>query len=428
MKKIKVLRIITRLNVGGPSIHTLLLTRYLDPERFENILVAGEVGVDEGDMGYLARELMVKPIYVRGLGREMSLLNDTRALFRLISIILRERPDIIHTHLPKAGVLGRIAGGIVKFVLIFRGKRIKIFHTFHGHFFYGYFGGMAVRFFKAIEKTLALICEKLIVISPTQREDIVDKHHLVPGKKVRVIPLGFDLSKITGVSGDGHRFREEIGVGGDEKLIGIVGRFNAIKNHRLFIEGAARYLGDERHYPVNSGAHRVKFVLVGDGELKEELFDYARRLGIGEDIIFAGWKKDMGEVYAALDVLALTSANEGTPVAIIEAMAARVPVVATAVGGVLDLLGEVGGWEERGQGGEWGGVEGDGAVFVAKRGILISPGDAEALSEGIEILLSDETMAEDIVKGGYEFVIRTYDKDRLMGDISALYLESLGMI
>ena len=402
MKRVKVIRIITRLNVGGPAIHALLLSRWLDPGDFENILVTGEVGENEGDMGYLAEESGQKPIVIPTLGREISIADDIVSFFRILSLIWREKPDIIHTHLAKAGTLGRIAGAVVKFILIFRDKKIKIFHTYHGHVFYGYFGPVKTRVFMYIERALSLVCEKVVVISPLQREDIVNRYRIAPKRKVVVIPLGFDFSSVMRTRDGGRIFRRDSGCTDNERLVGIVGRLTPIKNHRLFLSAAARYLS-------SGGVPPARFVVVGDGELRQELSAYARELGIGGRVSFTGWRRDMGEVYAGLDVLVLTSNNEGTPVTVIEAMAVGRPVVATAVGGVPDLLGE-----------------GAGALpKVCERGILVAPYDKAGIAWGLGLLFSDEAAAQGIVRNARTFACAAYDKGRLVKDIRSLYLSTL---
>ncbi len=405
VKKIKVMRIITRLNVGGPAIHALLLTRWLDPGVFENILVTGVVGDDEGDMGYLARELGVRPVSISTLGREITVFGDIVSFCRLLVLMFREQPDIIHTHLAKAGTLGRIAGALLKFALIFRNKKIKIFHTYHGHIFYGYFGPVKTRVFTYIERALSYVCERVVVISPLQKEDIVDTYRVVPEKKVVVIRLGFDFSFIENAPDGGRIFRRDAGCLDGEKLVGIVGRLTAIKNHRLFLSAAAQVLADRN-------CSHVRFAVVGDGELGEELSDFARELGIADRVSFMGWRRDMGEVYAGLDALALTSDNEGTPVTIIEAMATGKPVVATAVGGVPDLLG---------------GPRTD-LPRVCPRGIMAAPSDAEGVAWGLERLLLDHETAEKIVRDARAFAYETYDRGRLIKDIRFLYLDALGMV
>jgi glycosyltransferase involved in cell wall biosynthesis len=403
VKKIKVMRVITRLNIGGPSIHAVLLTRGLDPDVFETVLVTGQLGKDEGDMGYLAEEVGIRPIIIPTLGREINIASDVVSFVRILRLIIAERPDIIHTHLAKAGTLGRIAGGLVKFVLIFCNKKIKIFHTYHGHYFYGYFGPAKTRVFIYIERALALVCQKIIIISRRLKDDIVRTYRIIPEKKAAVIPLGFDFDTFTTNGSGPRRFRREIGVGPGEKLVGIVGRLTTIKNHDLFLEAAARCLADDTMPPV-------RFVVVGDGELRSELELKARELKIARRVTFTGWRRDMDEVYAGLDALMITSINEGTPVTIIEAMALGIPVVATAVGGIPDLIGG----------------EPEGLPKTCERGIMVASGDAAGLVEGLRLILTDNDMTESIVHRAREFARSRYDVKRLIKDIESLYLSVLG--
>ena len=413
MKKLRVLRIITRLNVGGPSIHTILLTKYLDPGQFDCTLATGDVGEHEGDMSYYAESLDIRPIRIPGLGREISPFDDFRAFFRLFTLILTLKPDVIHTHLGKAGTLGRGAGLLAKFVLIFTGKKIKIFHTLHGHFFYGYFGPVKTRVFIHIERMLARICTALVVISPLQKQDIVETYRIVPERKVRLIPLGFDFTNVLTSPDDGKSFRRDAGIDDGSLLAGIIGRLTDIKNHRMFLEGVARYC-------EQPGSPPLRCVVVGDGELRGELEAFARTLGIDDVVRFVGWRRDMGEVYRGLDILVLTSDNEGTPVTVIEAMAAGIPAVSTAVGGVPDLFGidKEGEDVTAGQGGK------DVPVRIAPRGVLIPPKDPQALARALEVLTEDEELRRSLSAGARKYALEMYGKDRLVKDVASLYRDA----
>lgn len=400
--RIKVMRIITRLNVGGPSIHAVLLARGLDPKVFDSILVTGQLGKDEGSMGYLAEEAGIAPVVIPSLGREINPIDDIVSFVKIFRLIIAERPDIIHTHLAKAGTLGRIAGALVKIVLIFCNKKIKIFHTYHGHYFYGYFGPVKTRVFLRIERALAMVCRNVIIISRRLKDDIVTTYRVVPERKAVLIPLGFDFGTITGNATGPTRFRQQVGARPDERLVGIVGRLTPIKNHGLFLAAAARLCAD-------GTAPALRFVVVGDGELRGELEHKASELGIGHRVFFTGWRRNMAEVYAGLDALMLTSINEGTPVTIIEAMAVGIPVVATAVGGIPDLMG------------------GDtrGLAKVCPRGVMAACSDDAGLAWGLKLLLTDDDTAAAIVRRAREFVLREYDAKRLIRDIESLYRNAL---
>ncbi len=402
VKKIKVLRIVTRLNVGGPSIHVVLLTSGLDSDRFESVLVTGQLGKGEGNMEYLAGQAGVRPVVIPTLGREISFADDIVSFVQIFRLILSEKPDIIHTHLAKAGTLGRAAGMLAKFILIFSKRKIKIFHTYHGHYFYGYFGPAKTRVFIYIERTLALVCHKVIIISRLLKDDIVRTYRVIPEKRAVVIPLGFDFEKLTAGSSGPGRFRQEAGAVSCEKLVGIVGRLTAIKNHDLFLSAAARYLADTTMPPV-------RFAVVGDGELRRALERRTQELGIAGHVTFTGWRRDMGDVYTGLDALLLTSINEGTPVTIIEAMAMGTPVVSTAAGGVPDLLGG----------------DAKGLPKACERGFMVAPGDETGLVEGLRLVLTDGAAVAAMTERAREFAHRTYSGKRLIRDIESLYLSAL---
>ncbi len=315
----KILRIITRLNIGGPAIHTQLLTK---ESIFKTILVIGKIDKAEGDMQYLKQNVIIIP-YLR---RELNLFYDMLSIFSLLKIMVRERPDIVHSHTAKAGFIGRTSAFIYN--IVFR-KKIKVVHTFHGHVFEGYFGRWKTKLFVMIERMLAKVTDKIIVLSSSQKEDICDKYKIAPSSKFEIIRLGFDLQPFFECKKHKGIFRKELGIADDVPLVGIVGRLTPIKNHKLFIDVAKKFIENNKN-------KKVKFVIVGDGELRKELEEYSKP--IKEHIIFCGWRRSMPLIYADLNVLLVTSINEGTPVCIIEAMASSVPIGSTFVGGAKDLI------------------------------------------------------------------------------------------
>lgn len=379
---LKVLRIITRLNIGGPAIHTILLSSELNRDGYKDILVCGKVSESEGDMIYLARDKGVNPVVISHLGREISFARDLRALLALYSIIRKEKPDIIHTHTAKAGTLGRLAG-------ILAGVPVKI-HTFHGHVFDGYFNPGRARLFILIERFLALFTDKVITVSDTVKYDIVKNLKVASASKTAVIPLGLELEKYLNCDSLKGSFRKMLGVQDDALLVGIVGRLVPIKNHTMFLEAARNVLSKKQD-------KKVKFLIIGDGELKDHLVDHAKRLGLEKDVLFTGWINDLSSVYADLDIVVLTSLNEGTPVSIIEAMAAARSIVATDVGGVRDLI-----------------IDGE-------NGLLVKENDIDGLSSKIAALLNDSGKRSLLGESGREHVKEKYSKERLVRDIKELY-------
>jgi len=399
-KKIKVLRIITRLNIGGPSIHVSLLTKGLDPERFESILVSGNVADLEGDMSYVATDLGLKPLIVPSLKREISLSQDMLTLIRLLKILDQEKADIVHTHTAKAGTLGRIAVFVHNLI---HEKRVLVIHTFHGHVLHGYFSWLKSRMFMWAERLQAKATDVIIAISESQRSELSRIYRIAPEEKFRTVKLGFNLQSFSSVKNLKGQFRRRVGVNSKTVLVGIVGRLVAIKNHKMFLD-AARIFVEE-----NPGI-QVKFVIIGDGELRQELMSYSAELGLSNHVIFCGWIRDLPEVYADLDVLVLTSINEGTPVSIIEAMASSVPVISTDAGGVLDLIGP------RRSKYDLDGFE------VCQRGLICRQGDANGLTKGIKFILMNSGFRQEISNVARKFVRRDYSEDRLLTEIESIYL------
>ena len=387
MKKKKIVRVISRLNVGGPAIHTILLNSELNKRGNEDILVCGKASDSEGDMMYLAREKMVEPIVITDLGREISPLKDLKSFLRLFFIMREMRPDIVHTHAAKAGALGRLAA-------LCAGVPVRV-HTFHGHIFDGYFSPRKAKAFLLIERFLALFTDRVITVSDSVRDEIVDKLKVTSREKAMVIPLGFDLDKFLGCEKSHGNFRKNYGIDGDTLVVGIIGRLVAIKNHALFLEAARRVL-DKKPPQM-----RVKFFVIGDGELREELHNCAARLGLEGAVIFTGWIGDLAEAYADMDMVVLTSLNEGTPVSLIEAMASARPVVAADVGGVRDLIRD------------------------GENGFLAESNDVEGFSEKILDLLNDGEKRLKFGARGREFAKAGFSKERLINDIENLYEECL---
>lgn len=399
---IRVLRIIARLNIGGPAIQAVSLTHELRGESYTSLLACGSVEPYEGDMSYLATEKGVIPTEIRGLGREISPKEDARVLLELIRLIRRFRPHIIHTHTAKAGALGRIAG-IVCNLFSSRKDRARLIHTFHGHVFHSYFGRFKTAFFLGIEKFLAGFTDRIIVISPSQKADICRRYRIAPPEKVEVVRLGFELEAFSrDPEGCQKKRREFLGHERDGAfLVGIIGRLTPVKNHRMFLEGL-KVLRDADEI---GGLY---FVIVGDGELRGELEEQALDYGLSRSVRFAGWQKDMTRVYGALDAVALTSLNEGTPVTLIEAMAAARPVISTRVGGVPDLMGAL---RERSEDG----------VECHDHGLLVPPNDPRAFAAAVSRMREGGGGVEKMGVRARDFVLSAYGMERLVKDIKGLY-------
>jgi len=403
-KKIKILRIITRLNIGGPAIHVSLLTKGLNPNRFQSVLIAGQISHFEGDMDYFTNELGVKPIIVPTLRREINLFRDIKCLFQLVRILGQEKPDIVHTHTAKAGALGRIAVFIHN--LIRKKKKILVVHTFHGHTFSGYFNQITSRVFVWTERLLAAMADTIIAICKSQASELISRYHIAPASKIKTIRLGFNLELFGKKERPRGKFRRSLGIDSQTILIGIIGRLAPIKNHKMLFDAARIFLDQNPEI-------LVKFLVIGDGELRDDLITYCQQHLLSDDILFCGWKRDLPSVYTDLDILALTSINEGTPVSIIEAMASSVPVISTDAGGVRDLLGP-----PRSE------IVSDG-FKVCQHGLLCRQKDAKAFAMGIKFLLTNPRIREEILDTALLFAKQSYTKERLLQEVESLYLELL---
>ena len=381
---IKVLRVITRLNIGGPAIHAILLSSALDDgAQFRSTLVAGVTAPHEGDMLDLARARGVEPVALPALGREISPLDDLVALARLVRLVRERRPDVVHTHMAKAGTVGRVAARICGVPLIV--------HTYHGHVFHSYFGRAKTRVFLTIERALGLATDRIVVVGDGQRDEIAS-YGVAPLNKIESIRLGLELSPFLHAEVARGTLRRELGVEPGTQLVGIVARLVPIKAHEDFLHAAVR---------IRAALPAVRFLIVGDGERRQELEVLAHRLGLGESLTFLGWRHDMAGVYADLDVVALTSLNEGSPVALIEALAAARPVVSTAVGGVPEV------------------------VIHGQTGLTVRVSDAPALADAALALLRDPSLAARLGAAGRRHVYPRYDSSRLVNDVRNLYVREL---
>lgn len=397
----KIVRIIARLNVGGPTRQVVWLTQSLQNENSQCILIAGTVPDGEEDMSYFALENNVSPHYIPEMSRELSP-KDVISLWKVFRRLVAEKPDIIHTHTAKAGTIGRAAGFLYR-LLTFR--KVKIIHTYHGHVFHSYYGNAKTKFFLAIEKTLArLATDKIIVISRQQYEEIHGKFGVGKADQFKIVPLGIDFEPFRNGEKKREKFRREIGADDKTLLVGLVGRLTEIKNHELFLKVAQAYKSRK-----TSGSPDLKFVVVGDGHLRQSLEKTAKNLQIEDIVVFLGNRNDTDAVYAGLDIVALTSLNEGTPLSLIEAMASARPVISTEVGGVVDLLGDVK-------------THNDG-YELCERGIKTASNDTEGFYRGLMVLAQDAGLRSQISLKGKEFVIKNYSKERLVGDLSSLYSE-----
>lgn len=377
-------------------------------DEFDTALVCGTVPPNEGDMSYFARQKGVEPFFIPEMSRELSA-KDIVSLWKIYRFLRREKPVIIHTHTAKAGTLGRVAGFVYRWLtpaaLVGRPRPVRFVHTYHGHVFHSYYGRFKTEFFLAIERVLArLATDKIFVLSEQQRWEINEKYRVGRAAQFEIVPLGVDLAAYGDWRQNRLILREELRVA-DEILIGIVGRLTQVKNHSLFLRIAKLWQdrADANDLPP------VRFVIIGDGDLRADLENEAAELSL-KNAIFLGERNDEQIFYPALDVVALTSFNEGTPLTLIEAMANERPVISTAVGGVVDLLGT-----------ETAAANEDAGYVVGSRGVCVPSDDAETFFRGLERLVKDKDLRDNLGKQGAEFVRRRYSKERLLADVKRLY-------
>jgi len=392
----KILRIHNRLIVGGPAINVTLLTTHLNPE-FETMLLVGKKDPGEKDAGYIAEQLGITPIEIVEMRRSILPINDIRAYYKIKKIIKEFNPDIVHTHASKSGAIGRLAASSCKVKLIV--------HTFHGHVFHSYFNKTISTLIVSFERYLAKKTNAIIAISNLQKKELVDVYKIAPAEKIFTIPLGFNLEKYS-IDQDKKRiiFREKYGFDSGEIVIGIIGRIVPIKNHEMFVEVAA--LIKKKHNT------NIRFAIIGDGESLPVIEQKSSALGLSysyfltdpklkTDIIVTSWETEIDQVLAGLDIVVLTSYNEGTPVSLIEAQAAHKPVVSTNVGGVEDV------------------------ITHGENGFLTPVDDVEKFAGYVNRLIEDKELRDKMGKIGYNTVINRYSKNRLVNDVRNLYLEFL---
>ncbi len=384
---IKVLRVIARLNVGGPALHVAYLAAGLAERGYETTLVAGSLARGEESMAKVAETRGVKIETLSALHREIAPIRDVQAILRLARLIRRERPTILHTHTAKAGAVGRIAA-----LLAGSARPPIVVHTFHGHVLRGYFNPLTTLVFRTLERLLAYGTTALVAVSPEVRDDLV-RLHVAPASKFTVVRLGIELEERTS-DAEGARFetRRQLGISAEAFVVGWVGRMTAVKRTDDVVR-ALRGL-------VDRGVDAY-LCLVGDGPDRDHLEQFAHELGVVKRCLFVGYQDDVGRFYSAIDALVLPSANEGTPVSVIEALAAQRPAVATRVGGTPDVIRD--------------GVD----------GFLVTVGDADALSDRLAELAFDPERRARMGAKGRERVLGRYAVERLVDDVDRLYRELL---
>ena len=388
----KVLRIINRFNLGGISYNVSYLSRYM-PSQYETLLIGGPEEEGEESSLYIPESIGLKPVIIEEMRRSINPLSDYYAYRRIKKIIREFKPDIVHTHASKAGAIGRLAA--------IHGKVPVIVHTFHGHVFKGYFGPFITGIFKSIERYLASKSSAIVAISAIQKNDLSQLYHICKAEKIEVVPLGFDLYRFTENKTEKRlSFRSRFGVADDALAIGIIGRLAPIKNHFLFIDAIENVL--------KKSPKKIKALIIGDGETKTALMEYLNSKNLLFDdkpndkasFIFTSWIKEVDVALAGLDLVCLSSKNEGTPVSLIEAQAGGKFIVSTNVGGIKDIL-------------------------HPECGLLSDPDDPQAFIANVEEAVNSyETYAAQAGKASEE-IIRKFSYTRLCIDMDNLYARLL---
>ncbi len=385
------MRIIARLNIGGPAIQAITLTRELEPFGYRTRLVRGVEDAAEGNMDYLARERGVTPTLIPTMRRDPGV-GDLVALLRLTLLLWRDRPAIVHTHAAKGGTLGRVAT-LLAFPL--RRARPVVIHTYHGHSLTGYFSGRTAGFYRLVERLLAPHTDVLLAVSSEVRDDLVALG-IAPASRFRVMPLGFDLSPFTDDTDRAQRrgaLRRQWGATDEDVVVTLVARLVPIKRVDRFL-AAARRVADRPG---------IRFVIVGDGELRGELAASDDAIALTGRLVWAGFRRDIADVCFASDIVMLTSDNEGTPVSLIEAQAAAVPVVATDVGGVRS------------------------AVRAGRSGLLAPSQAVDELAAAVAQLIENPDLRVRMGAAGREHATALFTLQRLVADHAALYDELLAL-
>lgn len=394
-KKIKILRIINRFNLGGPTYNVAYLSKYL-PEEYETMLVGGAKDDSEASSDFITNSLGLQPLIIDDMRRSIDLKKDWRAYRKIKKIIREFQPDIVHTHASKAGTLGRLAA--------FSCNVPVVVHTFHGHVFHSYFGRLSTFFYKTIERYLAKRSTKIIAISEKQKQELALEHKICAPSKIEVIPLGFDLSKFQNdQTGKRNAFRNSWNFEPDEFVIVVVGRLVPVKNHTLFLD-AFKIAAAQTH-------KKIRACIVGDGECRNELENRCTELGLSwsspekpknkAQVVFCSWIQEVDFVLAGCDLVALSSFNEGTPVSLIEAQAAQKPIVSTRVGGI------------------------ENSVIPDVTARLVDNFSPDSFAAALLLLVENDGLRAEMSLHSWDFVREKFHFTRLVRDVDRLYKQLL---
>ena len=381
-KKIKILRIINRFNIGGPVYNAVLLSAFM-PEEYETLLIGGMPEENEANSLYIAEKYGISPVLISEMQREPNLMNDNSALKKIKEIIRTFQPDIVHTHASKAGALGRKAA--------FDCGVPIVIHTFHGHIFHSYFSWWKTKLYQLIERRLSKKATGIIAISAIQKNELSLKYKICHPSKIKIIPLGFDLSPFNeNLKEKREHTRNSYALEGSDIAIAIIGRLVAIKNHQMFLDIIEK---------VNQKTRKkVVYFIVGDGEESDNIQESIKPLKEkGMDIRMTSWIKDIATFNAGMDIICLTSKNEGTPVSLIEAQAAGIPIIATNVGGIKDI------------------------ILEDKTGYIVDKDDIDGFAQKLWELIENENKRQLMSQNGWSFVQEKFQYPNLIKNMDEYY-------
>jgi len=391
LQKIKIVHIITRLDKGGSAETILQIASLLNHEKYEVFLFHGLSR--ESNMGVMEQEAValdislaekkgVRVFSIPSLVRRLSLKNDIFAFISIYRLIKRIKPHIVHTHTSKAGVLGRLAACFARVPIIV--------HTPHGHIFHSYYGCIMTKTIVFVERTLSLMTDKITALTDRERDEHLEQG-IASVEKYIIMHSGVMLQQIMNMNIDVETEKKKLNIPQSSNVIGVVGRLVPIKGHKYLVSAAKRIIKE---------FDNTVFVFVGDGYLEPRLKRQAESLGVSKNIIFAGWRNDVIDVLDTFDILVLPSMNEGMGKVLIEGMALGKPIVASSVGGIIDL------------------------VKSGDNGILVPPKDSDELAEAILKLIRNKNLAQKLGESGKAKVYPKYDTSTMIGQIEGLY-ESL---
>lgn len=378
-RKLRVLHVITRLDLGGSAENTLLTVIGLDKTRYSVDLVCGPSDNPPSANEKRAADAGVTIARLPGLVRSISPLKDAAALFTLYRLVKRGRYDIVHTHTSKAGIPGRIAAKMAGVSLVV--------HTPHGHIFYGYFSGLLTKVFVLLERAVMKVTNAQITLTQHEKDDYLERG-IGPSHRIHPIASGIELEPYLRAGDNRGKVRSELGLSDSDFAVGTVARLVPVKNHDLIVSAAAL---------LKEKAPDIKFVFVGDGELRAPVQERVNTLGLTENVVFAGWRSDIPDVLSAFDLFAMCSKNEGMGRAFIEAQSVGLQVIGTRVGGVPEVL-----------------LEGE-------TGFLVEPDDAEALARRILELYDKREMLPRAAAKCREWVNPRFGAQMMVERIDALY-------